>query len=70
MVSYVIRRLFAMIPALLGISLITFVLMHIPPGGPFTSEHSDARVQAALNHAYHLDEPLWPAIAGPGAGTW
>src|SRR5437868_121886 len=70
MASYVIRRLLAMIPALLGISLITFVLMHIPQGGPFTSEHTNAAVQAALNHAYRLDEPQWPTFLGPGAGVW
>lgn len=70
MVSYVIRRLFAMIPALLGISLITFVLMHIPKGGPFTNEHSDKAIQAALNHAYHLDEPQWPTFIGTNSGVW
>src|SRR5437667_6833758 len=70
MVSYVIRRLFAMVPALLGISLITFVLMHIPKGGPFTSEHSNAAVQNALNHAYHLDEPQWPTFLGANSEAW
>ncbi len=70
MTSYVIRRLFAMIPALLGIALITFVLMHIPQGGPFTNEHSDKAIQAALNHAYHLDEPQWPTFIGPNSGVW
>ena len=70
MASYVIRRLLAMIPALLGISLITFVLMHIPKGGPFTTEHTNAAIQAALNHAYHLDEPQWPTFLGPNSGTW
>src|ERR1041385_6356827 len=69
MASYIIRRLLAMIPALLGIALITFVLMHIPPGGPFTSEHTNQAIQAALNHAYHLDQPQWPTFLGPNAAT-
>ncbi|MDQ6692909.1 MAG: ABC transporter permease [Chloroflexota bacterium] len=69
MVVYIIRRVFAMIPALLGISLITFVLMHSTKGGPFTTEHSDAAITAALEQAYHLDEPLWPTFFGNGAST-
>ena len=67
MASYVIRRLLAMIPALLGIATITFLLMHLTPGGPFSSEHSDPLVRAAQLRAYHLDEPIWPTFVGPGA---
>src|SRR5438105_2500840 len=70
MVSYVIRRLLAMIPALLGIATITFLLMHLTPGGPFSSEHSDPLVQRAQLHAYHLDEPIWPTFVGSTAGLW
>jgi oligopeptide transport system permease protein len=70
MTSYIIRRLLSMIPALLGITLITFTLMHLTPGGPFETDHPDAQVQAALMHAYHLDEPIWPTFLGPGAETW
>src|SRR4051812_15958757 len=70
MTSYIIRRLLAMIPALLGIATITFLLMHLTPGGPFSSEHSDPLVQAAQLHAYHLDEPIWPTFVGPGADAW
>jgi len=70
MTSYIIRRLLAMIPALLGIALITFVLMHATKGGPFASEHANAAVQAAQMRAYHLDEPIWPTFLGPGADSW
>src|SRR6476646_5693925 len=70
MTSYIIRRLLAMIPALLGIAIITFVLMHSTKGGPFASEHADAQVQAAQMAAYHLNEPIWPTFLGPGADTW
>jgi ABC-type dipeptide/oligopeptide/nickel transport system permease component len=70
MASYLIRRLLAMIPALLGIATITFLLMHLTPGGPFSSEHSDPLVRQAQLHAYHLDEPIWPTFIGPGADVW
>src|ERR671937_3140940 len=70
MTSYIIRRLLAMIPALLGIALITFVLMHATQGGPFATEHPNAAVLAAQMRAYHLDEPIWPTFLGPGAETW
>src|SRR4051794_40248498 len=69
MTSYIIRRLLSMIPALLGIALITFVLMHQTQGGPFASEHPNAAVQAAQMRAYHLDEPIWPTFLGPGSDT-
>ena len=70
MATYVIRRILAMIPALLGIALITFILMHATRGGPFTSEHSNPETTAALEQAYHLDESLWPTFYGSGAGVW
>src|SRR5437899_2240210 len=70
MTSYIIRRLLAMIPALLGIALITFILMHLTKGGPFDSEHSPAAVRAAQMRAYHLDEPIWPTLLGSNAGAW
>ncbi len=69
MATYIIRRLLAMIPALLGISLITFVLMHLTQGGPFASEHSSPAIQAAMMHAYRLDQPIWPTFIGPNGRT-
>lgn len=64
MLTYIIRRVLAMIPALLGITLITFVLMHLTKGGPFESEKANAAVKAAQMRAYHLDEPVWPTWIG------
>src|SRR5690242_9427941 len=69
MATYVIRRVLAMIPALLGISLITFVLMHLAKGGPFDSDKATPALIAASERLYHLNEPLWPTINGPAAGT-
>ena len=68
MLQYVIRRVGSMIPALLGIALITFSLMHLTRGGPFTSEHATPAITDALNRAYGLDHPLWPTFYGPSNG--
>ena len=70
MITYIIRRVLAMIPALLGISLITFTLMHMTRGGPFSNEHSTPQVLAALMRAYRLDDPIWPTFYGDGAAVW
>lgn len=41
------------------IILVTFILMHSVPGGPFTREKRlPPQVEAALNEKYHLDDPL------------
>jgi oligopeptide transport system permease protein len=63
MINYLIRRFFWMIPVLLAISLITFVLMHAAPGGPWDRDLSmrqvDPATQRVLNAYYGLDKPLW-----------
>jgi oligopeptide transport system permease protein len=67
--TYIIRRVLAIIPALLGITVITFTLMHATPAGPFDKEKTNAAIKAALMRAYHLDEPIWPTFVGPGSDT-
>src|SRR5258708_30246228 len=48
-----------MIVVLFAISLITFVLMHQIPGGPFDKEKKLSKdVLANINTKYHLDDPL------------
>ncbi|MHB1295527.1 MAG: ABC transporter permease [Anaerolineae bacterium] len=63
MIRYIIRRLFWMIPVTLLIALVTFLLMHAAPGGPWDRDPSrrqvDARTQAVLNAQFGLDKPLW-----------
>src|SRR5512143_795086 len=63
MISYLIRRLLWMVPVLFTIALITFVLMHAAPGGPWDRDLSqrqvDAGTQRLLNAYYGLDKPLW-----------
>ena len=57
---YVVRRLLYMMVVLLVVSLITFLLMHAVPGGPFTREKPlPAETIKILNARYHLDDPLW-----------
>ena len=61
MIQYIVRRLLALVPVLLGISLIVFVLVHLVPGdvvsillGPTTSPEA----REALRKLFGLDEPL------------
>lgn len=59
MVRYFAKRLGLMLVALFLIILVTFVIMHAVPGGPFTSDRNlSEEVEAALNAKYHLDDPL------------
>lgn len=54
------RRLLASIPTLLVLITLAFFMMRIAPGGPFDKERSLLpEIEAAINAAYHLDEPLW-----------
>jgi ABC-type dipeptide/oligopeptide/nickel transport system permease component len=49
-----------MLVVLFVVSLITFLLMHAVPGGPFTREKAlPAETIKILNARYHLDDPLW-----------
>ena len=59
--TYVARRVLWMVPVLLFVILITFLLAHIAPGGPWDREGrqlSDATIRQ-LNAKYALDQPIW-----------
>ena len=59
MTKYIVKRVIMMICTLVLISLLTFILMHSVPGGPFTSDRElPEAVEAALNAKYNLDDPL------------
>jgi len=60
LVIYIIRRLLWMIPVLFFVILITFVLMHQAPGGPWDREGKQLSpvVINNLNIKYGLDKPL------------
>ena len=64
MIRYVTRRLLWIIPVLFAVSVITFLLMHAVPGGPWAREKQlpDA-VEARLNAQYGLDQPLYEQYA-------
>jgi len=62
---YILLRLAGFAGVLLGVSLITFVLMHAVPGGPFDVMGGDkagsmpAELRAQIMHLYGLDKPVW-----------
>ena len=56
---FVLRRILQTIPVLLGGVTITFFLIHMAPGGPFTNERAySPETLAQLNAHYGLDDPL------------
>ncbi len=60
MASYLTRRLLWIIPVMFTVSIITFVLMHSVPGGPWDREKRlPAAVETRLNAEYGLDQPLY-----------
>ena len=59
MITYIVRRILWIIPVLFTVSIITFILMHSVPGGPWDAEKRlPAGVQTRLNAQYGLDQPL------------
>lgn len=63
MLSYIARRLTTAIPTLLILVVLSFLLMHAAPGGPFTQERPlPPEVLANVQAKYGLDQPLWRQI--------
>ncbi len=61
---YLVWRTASLVPVLLGVSAITFALMHLVPGGPWDEEKALApAVVENLNRRYGLDLPLWQQFA-------
>jgi oligopeptide transport system permease protein len=59
-VHYLAKRVLWIIPVLLVVSLITFSLMHLVPGGPWDREKPlPPAVKENLDRKYNLDKPLW-----------
>ncbi|WP_347311160.1 oligopeptide ABC transporter permease OppB [Defluviimonas sp. SAOS-178_SWC] len=60
MLTYIAKRLAIAVPTLLLLIIISFLLMHAAPGGPFTQERAlPPQVLANLEAKYGLDQPLW-----------
>ncbi len=63
MFLYIIKRLFLMIPLIFGITLITFVVIHLAPGSPVEVQTEmslkvSAQAKENLKKLYGLDKPL------------
>ncbi|MFN2450332.1 MAG: ABC transporter permease [Candidatus Baltobacteraceae bacterium] len=61
MTAYVVRRILWGVPAFLGVTVLTFVLLHLAPGGPaaaLAGEKATPAQIALLTHQFGLDKPL------------
>jgi len=59
-VGFIVRRVLWLIPVLFVVSLITFGMMHIVPGGPWAREKAlNPAVVARLNSLFGLNDPVW-----------
>ncbi|HRO14991.1 MAG TPA: oligopeptide ABC transporter permease OppB [Paracoccus sp. (in: a-proteobacteria)] len=69
MFGFILRRLAVAVPTLLMLIVVSFVLMHAAPGGPFTQERAlPPQVLANLEAKYGLDrslpEQIWTYVSG------
>ena len=59
MIQLILKRLLTYIPVLLVVIVITFLMIHAAPGGPFDAERvASPEIIEKLNEAYNLDKPL------------
>ena len=63
MLNYIIRRLIAIVPLLLGITVVSFIIIHLAPGKPTTAEQAlnpkvSSQARERLEKLYDLDKPL------------
>lgn len=65
--AYIVRRIFLLIPTLIGISIVTFAIIELPPGDYLTAHAAnlaaggdtiDQEQLEALKRQYGLDQPL------------
>lgn len=62
MIQYIIRRLLQFIPVLLAVTIFTFTLVRVIPGGPFDrigDKTLPPEIVANLEAKYNLDKPVW-----------
>ncbi|HHX82863.1 MAG TPA: ABC transporter, partial [Pseudomonadaceae bacterium] len=60
MLRFILLRSLQAIPVIFVVITITFFLVRVAPGGPFSSEKAvPPQVQAALEARYQLDQPLY-----------
>jgi len=59
LLRYALQRLLGAIPTLLLVIVLAFLMVHAAPGGPFDAERVlPAEIEANIQAAYHLDEPM------------
>lgn len=59
MIRFIIRRILWAIPVLWLVATLTFVMMHLVPGGPFDREKKlPPEIKANIEAKYHLDKPI------------
>src|SRR6202140_5253060 len=68
MLGYIVHRILIMIPTLIAISIVIFVIIHLPPGDYFSTYIAELQSQgeganltkiAFLKAQYGFDRPLW-----------
>ncbi len=66
MLKFILRRIFfEALPTLLVLVTLTFFLIRLAPGGPFSSElNVPPEVKAAIEAKYRLDQPLFAQYLG------
>jgi len=63
LIQLIFRRLLTYIPVLLVVIIITFLMIHAAPGGPFDVERvASPEIIEKLNEAYNLDKPIYIQI--------
>jgi len=59
LLRYTLRRLLEAVPTLFLVIVLAFLLVHAAPGGPFDDQRVlPPEIEANIEAAYHLDEPL------------
>lgn len=77
MIAYIVKRILGMIPTLIIISIITFIIIQLPPGDFVTTAQAeiaasgggmDASAVEAMRIRYGLDQPMlvqyWRWVSG------
>lgn len=60
MLIYILKRALSIIISLWVVTTITFFMIRLAPGGPFSSEKQlPEEILKQIEMKYHLDEPLW-----------
>lgn len=70
MLNLIFRRIAIAIPTLLVILIISFLLMHAAPGGPFTSERPlPPEILENIEAKYGLDQPIYKQMLNYAVGV-